>query len=70
MILSYYIDYILKISKCPTPPKFNSSPLKSYLLTRKVVVFQAPFFRGKLAVKLQGSYMGIIINYYKDQDPY
>ena len=30
-----------------TLPKFNSSPLKSYLPTGKVV-FQPPFFRGKL----------------------
>ena len=29
------------------PPKFNSSPLKSYPPNRKVV-FQPPFFRGKL----------------------
>ena len=34
-----------------TLPKFNSSPLKSYLPNRKVV-FQPPFFRGY--VKLQG----------------
>ena len=34
-----------------TPPKFNSSPLKSYLSNRKVV-FQPPFFRGY--VKLGG----------------
>ena len=30
---------------CITLPKFNSSPLKSYLLNRKAV-FQPPFFRG------------------------
>ena len=34
-----------------TPPKFNRSPLKSYLPNRKVV-FQRPFFRGY--VKLRG----------------
>ena len=34
-----------------TLPKFNSSPLKSYLPNRKVV-FQPPFFRGY--VKLRG----------------
>ena len=38
------------------PPKFNSSPLKSYRNPiGKANVFQPPFFRGKLAVKLRGS---------------
>ncbi len=34
-----------KKQKKTTLPKFNSSPLKSYLPNRKVV-FQPPFFRG------------------------
>ena len=33
--------------------KFNSSPLESSVPKRKVI-FQPPFFRGKLAVKLRG----------------
>ena len=32
-------------------PKFNRSPLKSYLPNRKGIVFQSPFFQGR-AVKL------------------
>ena len=34
-----------KMTRFDTLPKFNSSPLKSYLPNRKVV-FQPPFFRG------------------------
>ena len=33
-----------------TPPKFNSSPLNSYLPNRKVV-FQPPFFRGYVKLR-------------------
>ncbi len=42
---------LAKVIVLNTPPKFNSSPLKSYLSNRKVV-FQPPFFRGY--VKLRG----------------
>ena len=38
-----------------TPPKLNSSPLKSYRNSiGKANVSQPPFFRGKFAVKLRG----------------
>ena len=45
----------IKVQEKSTLPKFNSSPLNSYENPiGKKVVFQAPFFRGKLAVKLRG----------------
>ena len=66
--LTFFFGQILTLEKqrtwftpdfCPklnrkTPPKFNSSPLKIYHPKKERIIFQASFFRGKLAVKLHG----------------